>query len=484
MAIPNFRDDLSVISKLPDLPRATNGYPADVFKAEFDKAGLAIQKFINEKLVPAIVAGQIPFNATTEIAANNIQAAIENVQAQVKDAATGSIVNGSVTKEKLSQELLDRVFGGRPWVGLDTPNAAHNPAAGFPVGQIWLRPGFTVSNQAGTEWTATACTVEAGTDTFTMTGSKEAATARILQTLTGLGNEDDRVFVRFDVAERDSEITSLTVSVNGANAEETKSHNVLEAALLESGVLTVQLESTWPSTSLAGGSVTIQNYAVVNVSQILRQMSEAADMEDWSAYLSNLLPLATYVSPAEIYMQVSDGQWWAIGYEVQPVSRGGTGITSADEGALLIGTGENRFSTVLPGEDESILQMQGGAPGWVPAEQLIVGKNVLRSTTGSYTGNNTSGRTVTLPVAAKLVILFTADGSENPVVLCSGGCVSGEFSVWHVNQNQKVAYKAYAWLEGDTLRFTCDSKTDTMGSAPTTQVGNVSGVTYNWLAIY
>ena len=152
MSIPKFIEDLAVIQKLPDLPRDTNGYPVQVFKAAFDKAGLALQAFLNDKLIPAIIAGKIPFSATSEIQAENIQDAILNVHNQIKDAATGSIVNGSVTAEKLSQALLERIYGGRSWVGLDTPGGAQNTAAGFPVGQIWLRPRFTVTNLAGSVW--------------------------------------------------------------------------------------------------------------------------------------------------------------------------------------------------------------------------------------------------------------------------------------------------------------------------------------------
>lgn len=484
MAIPSFRDDLVVIGKLPDLPRATNGYPADVFKAQFDKAGLAIQTFINEKLVPAIIANKIPFTPSAEIAADNIQAAIENVQAQVRDAASGSIVNGSVTTEKLSQELLDRVYGGRPWVALDTPGSQHNTAAGFPVGQIWLRPRFVVANRAGTEWTATACSVQAETDAFTLTGSKQAATAKIVQTLTGLGDDGDRVFVLFDVADKDAEITSFTASVNGAGAVNAQGHIVMEAGLMVNGALTVQMEAIWPSASLAGGSVTIQNYAVVNVSQVLRQMSEAHDMADWNAYLSDLLPLSLYTSPAEIYMHVSDGQWWAIGYEIQPVTRGGTGRTEIPKG-LVLGNGTEPLETLPHGEDESLLQMQGGKPGWVPQEQFIAGSGALRAASGTYVGNGVKGRTVQLPVKPQVLFIFSSETPDAPLVLCNGQTIQGLYRVKKAdNQTLTVSYGAYATLSGDTLTFTCDKKTSSMASDPTAEHANNTDVTQNWVAIY
>ena len=116
MSIPKLTKDLAIIQKLSDLPNATEGLTADQLKAKFDEAAIAIQAYINEKLIPAIVAAKIPFTASSEINADNIDAAIRAVQGQVRDASSGTIVNGSVTAEKLSAALLARVYGGRPWV--------------------------------------------------------------------------------------------------------------------------------------------------------------------------------------------------------------------------------------------------------------------------------------------------------------------------------------------------------------------------------
>lgn len=54
MAIPQFQDDLNIISKLGDNPGTDNGLTTPEFRAKFDAAGLAIQKFINEHIIPAI----------------------------------------------------------------------------------------------------------------------------------------------------------------------------------------------------------------------------------------------------------------------------------------------------------------------------------------------------------------------------------------------------------------------------------------------
>lgn len=51
MAIPNFLDDLNIISKLGDYPRSDDGLSTMQFKAKFDEAGLKIQNYINNTLL-------------------------------------------------------------------------------------------------------------------------------------------------------------------------------------------------------------------------------------------------------------------------------------------------------------------------------------------------------------------------------------------------------------------------------------------------
>lgn len=50
-----FPDDLAIISDLDDEPNDVGGLTAAELKAKFDEAGLTIQKYINEKLVPEVL---------------------------------------------------------------------------------------------------------------------------------------------------------------------------------------------------------------------------------------------------------------------------------------------------------------------------------------------------------------------------------------------------------------------------------------------
>ena len=56
MSIEKLERDLAFISKLSDYPGSQDGLSTDEFKAMFDAAPLAIQDYINNVLVPAIIA--------------------------------------------------------------------------------------------------------------------------------------------------------------------------------------------------------------------------------------------------------------------------------------------------------------------------------------------------------------------------------------------------------------------------------------------
>lgn len=459
MSIPKMTEDLAIIQKLSDLPNSTEGLTADQLKAKFDQAVLAFQSWLNETLIPAIVAAQIPFTASSEINADTVDGAIRAVHSQVKDAASGNIVNGSVTAEKLSETLLERIYGGRPWVGLDTPGSGQNVAAGYPIGQIWLRPAFTVTNAAGTGWTGSGCTVSQKEDRFTVTGNNTVTLATATQVLGGLGQDGDRVYVLFFVENRDSELTALTVSLNGGG-EQDVSAGVFTGEL-SGGTLTVKLSATWPRTSLAGGSYDIVNFTVVNVDAILRQNRNARDMSDWAEFLSGLLPLTTYNVPAQVWIQTDDGNWWPMGMEVLPVSRGGTGLKE-------------------PGADGSFLQMVDGLPQWQSAQQAAESGSLLRVVMGSYTGTGSS-QTVSLPVEPKLINISSPSGTaidrndgsmltDRPVSLGQGGRDAVRYYVssgesWSLNTSTVE-------LNGDTLTMTGG------------KLCSREGVTYNWVAVY
>lgn len=439
MGIPNFNGDVKVISKLSDLPNANEGLTAEELKARFDEAAVMLKQYINDTLVPAIRAANVPFQSSTTIAADNVQAAILAVQEQIRDAATGTLVNGSVTTEKLAEKLLERVFGGLAWVGMDEPKAADNAAAGFPVGQMWLRPQFSVVNYAGGSWTGNGCSVNGGV----VTGNQTSSVATCSQSLA-MGNAGDKVLVLFDVRDRSGEVSEITVSFNGGE-ELDAAGGVFETELSSTGTLEVRFTTRWNSASLASTGWTMEHFTVVNKSKTVRDAGSAKAVRDWTAFVNGLRPFVEKTFPAAVWIEVADGRWWPL-------------MTGSDvEGGYL--------KTV------------GGVPQWVTADTVRQDLNLpsyLKARTGYYAG--TGGlRSVDLGVTPVLLVVGTGEPKEvnsgdqffdNPEVLFQGAKVRR-----YANAASGGITDYWVSLSGST--FTASGT-----------LLNRAGVTYTWVAIY
>lgn len=99
------------ISQLADQP---NMQP-DELKAYFDSSPEQLRQAHNglcdvltEATSSASAAAGLGFQRTAGVPADTVQAAVENVQQQVTDAVLGNIPSGSVTEDKLAQDVRDR----------------------------------------------------------------------------------------------------------------------------------------------------------------------------------------------------------------------------------------------------------------------------------------------------------------------------------------------------------------------------------------
>ena len=99
------------IASLPDQP---NMQP-DELKAYFDSSPEQLRQAHNglcdaltEATCGTSAASGLGFQRTAGVPADNVQAAVENVQAQLTDAVLGNIPSGSVTQDKLAQDVRDR----------------------------------------------------------------------------------------------------------------------------------------------------------------------------------------------------------------------------------------------------------------------------------------------------------------------------------------------------------------------------------------
>lgn len=443
MSIPKLTADLSVIQKLADLPNSTDGLTAQELKARFDQAGLEIQTWINESLVPALQAQNIPFAASAQINAANVQDAIAAVQGQIRDAASGTIVNGSVTKEKLASDLLARVFGGLPWVSMDEPDSGNNPDTDFPVGQVWFRHGFTVNNLAGDSWTGSGCTVTDGV----VTGSKTSGTATATQSLTDLGQAGDRILILFGVKDQNEEVRSITVSFNGGT-EQDAADGVFQTTLTAGGALQVRFTTTWSSAALAQDGWTMENYTVVNLDAAARQADGAKELADWTAYLDGIRPFTSHSVPDALYLQTGSGVW--------------------------------RQLVTAPEVENGYFRVAAGSLLWSDREQVAEDLGALRMQQGTYTGTGEVG-SQELSVTPKVLVIGGKGrtGTDNPLVLLDGTSATQEFSVTY--NNHTLLLDSTVSLSGTTLTFSGGS---TNHGDNTVRLANWKDREYAWAAIY
>lgn len=112
MSIPTLDTDLSIIQKLDDYPNDIGGLSAAQLKAKFDEGVLALQTYINTVLIPALIASNVSFTSTAAVKAETVQAAIENVQAQLAGISAGTIPNNTVGMEKLTKTVQSAIASG------------------------------------------------------------------------------------------------------------------------------------------------------------------------------------------------------------------------------------------------------------------------------------------------------------------------------------------------------------------------------------
>ena len=121
MAIRPFEDDLNIIAKLDDEPNDIGGLTAAELKAQFDAAGLAVQSYINESLIPDLKAENLGFTTSAGVPAHNVQEAIEQVQGQITQVVLGELPDGSISPEKLTgtARCFYRRFEPEDWSSSD-----------------------------------------------------------------------------------------------------------------------------------------------------------------------------------------------------------------------------------------------------------------------------------------------------------------------------------------------------------------------------
>lgn len=142
--IPLLTEDLDFISKLSDRPNQTepDELTPEEFKAEFDKAGNRIKDYVNNVLLPAIIAQNVPFASSTgNVNGTTVLEAIEWLKSQMAESQLGQIGDKTITEEKLTDDVVSLLHIGEPVVRSYAPSAEK-----FAVGQIWLHTSNGTAN--------------------------------------------------------------------------------------------------------------------------------------------------------------------------------------------------------------------------------------------------------------------------------------------------------------------------------------------------
>lgn len=431
-------------------------------------------------------ADLLPFRPRDGLTARTVQAAILETYAAVQQAAAGTLVDGSITKQKLAAALLERIYGGRVWVSMDTPGSAQNPQGDFPVGQLWLRPAFTVENKALDAWSCSGCTALGQNGGWVLTADGSQAEITAGQSLTGLGSAGQQVFVRLKTSQLDSHLSSLALWLNGQSHDLMAGGGVFETSLDGSGGLELLVRGKWPYAE-TGAGFTLSDLTVVNAGAVEAGLPDCHSLSDWPGLLEARTPFSALRLPARVLIQTAAGVWEPVSEEVLPSHRGGTGVSSYAAGQLLY-AGDDGGLTVLnpPAGDGAFLKFDG-APAWKePAEA-----GILRITTGSYTGTGNAG-SVTLPLTPKLLYVFSKSGPitdntiyeanhlDNPVVLANGATAT-ELGGYYDAEDYYHRHPVCVSLSGNTLAF---SLKNTNAAQAKPDLCNRSGVEYGWVAIY
>jgi len=433
-------------------------------------------------------AAQLPFAPKEGLMAQNVQAAILEVYAAIQEAASGLLVDGTVTKEKLAQSLLERVYGGKVWASLDTPGAAQNPVSDFPVGQLWLRPGFAVENLARDTWDTDNCTVENSADGWLLTTDGSQETAMVVQQLDGVGKAGEKVWVRLTVSEKDDHLSELLLCLNDVEHDLMEGGGVFETVLDQSGSLEIMVWGSWPYAE-TGAQIRLSDLTVVDTDAVDGANSGCLPLSDWPGFLEQHAPFDRVEMPRILYVQEAPGLWAEVAYPILPVARGGTGLDAVAKGQLLYGSGDGLTVLDPPAEADSALFYGGGKPGWKTKAQVIETLGQLRLMTGTYTGSGDAATPVTLPVKPLLLHIRPEGGldtsrygtshqaADHPTVL-TDGAEDGNTNTYSTDTGYGW-YLATVKLSGSTLTFSAQG-----GNQNHPDYMNRSGVKYHWTALY
>lgn len=173
MALPAFETNLNIIQQLDDEPNDVGGLTSAQLKAKFDEAGNAIKDYINNDLIPAILAAAATEAERTAAEASRVyeeslRAAAETARAQAEEQrAANENARNSWGEYSAAAEYAvgNKVSSGgssyvciKPCKGVAPPDASYwqliaqrgNDGNGVPTDELPLAPGVASAGNAKT----------------------------------------------------------------------------------------------------------------------------------------------------------------------------------------------------------------------------------------------------------------------------------------------------------------------------------------------
>lgn len=256
MALPRLLKDLANIAKLPDMPNRKNGGTLDAneFKAEFDKAALDIQAYINNELLPQVESDIDAAALGVGVAGN-----IDGSKLADSSVAGSKLATGTITGNKLADKTVT------------TDKVADNGITGSKIAASAIGSSQLAENAVQAKHIASGAV-----------GNSELATAAVSNEKIGTGAINERTLA-------DSSVTAAKIAANAVSSTYT-------ATIPTSGWT---MDSGWGYVDVTVSGILATDTPIIDVD--LGAVSGTENILYAAEYWGNVFRVRTYANAIRIH---------------------------------------------------------------------------------------------------------------------------------------------------------------------------------------
>lgn len=416
-----------------------------------------------EKLEAVEFSENLPVSAEG-LTATTLSAAMAELLATAKAAQAGSIMDGTVSEAKLTEQLQKKINDIDVAYAMNTPTAAENPETGYALGKLWLKPGYTVVNLAGdydrstgADWTGenVAKAAEGGKIAFSGTGDSQYGKANA--TLSATAGAVVRVWLT--VEETAGQFASLKVYLNGTEYSLTSGTELTKNMTADAdGKVTIQIVADWSNTTTAAsGKFSITGFAAVNRTAANLPGAMALTDGTLDAMVAENTPFSRVETRLEVYGQQTAGVWKRL---VPDEALSSDELTVTDALATKAGLeGTATLSELLLSVQNSIARIEaainGETEGYVwntyryekrEAAATLAAPETSSSPTNGYFRFTVASSIALNASTGEITLVSPAAVSRNPV--------AGEYftcEVWNYSAEYVDVAGVYRWESGAAI---------------------------------